>query len=194
MSTFDPWTATLEVAELQPEAHRSPDGAIFQWAVASELTARREAIERGDGFDVLQAIAACAMQRLVMPDWLVRAFLRRYRAVQQLQVASWDAPEAFGPPYRKGTQLAAMRRRRDNRLRVAMAVREFVQSHPDKPLDPQWDGIGKAIGEGKSNAQELYRQAVQMGLAETPAAIRRKLSWPEVPAKLPKLSGRRKTR
>lgn len=194
MSTFDPWTATLEVAELQPDADRSPDGAIFQWAVAFDLTARREAIERGDGFDVLQAVAACAVQRLVMPDWLVRAFLRRYRAVQQLQVASWDAPEAFGPPYRKGSQLAAMRRRRDNRLRVAKAVREFVQAHPDQPLDPQWEAIGTAIGEGKSNAQDLYRQAVSMGFAMPPSEIRRRLGWPEVPAKLPKLAGRRTKR
>lgn len=188
---FDPWTASWEEAQAAHEDTAGPEGAIFQWIAAQGLK-NPEQNSEGDGFSVLAAVASCAMHGLVMPDWLARAFLRRYRAVQQLRVDSWDAPEAFGRPYPKGAQITAMRRRRLNRLKVALAVRQFVEMHPDAPLDPEWSRIGSLVAKSDKEAQKLFSEALKMGLAIEPSEIRSRQGYPRVPSKSRKVSGRQR--
>lgn len=191
---FDPHTATLEEAKAQPNAYR-PQGAIHQFATAHELDEKRASIETGDGFDVLQGVAMCATANLKMPDWLSVAFLKRYRQVQQLHVGSWDDPKAFGRPYPKGAHLSALRRRRNGRYKAAEAFRALVESDPRRPVDKGlWEEIGRNIGEGATQAENLYREALRMGFAETASAIRNRFTTSARPAKLSKLAGVRRRR
>lgn len=114
---FDPWTATLELAQQQPNAYENR-GAVCQCVAAHKLTEKQDSIIRGDGFDVLQAVAECALNGLVMPDWLTDAYLSRYRIVQQCKADSWDAPDSFGKPYPKGKHISTFRLQREYGLRV----------------------------------------------------------------------------
>lgn len=119
---FDPFTATLDEAKAQPDAY-AIHGAVSKAAAAHMLIERRAAIEAGDGFDVLQAVAQCALYQLVIPRWLGDLFLQRFRQVQQLHVASWEDPTAFGRPYPR-VDLALARLRRMKRLELSVFFSE----------------------------------------------------------------------
>lgn len=190
MTTFDPWTASLEQASAQPNAYE-PQGAIAQWDGVQQLTANREQIVKGSGFGVLWAVALCATRGLVMPDWLASIFLQRYRAVQRLNVDSWDHESAFGRPYPKGKQLAALRRSRNSLIGVVNAVSDAISRDPERVIDTAfWEEIGQRAGEGKTRAQELHAQAVRSGWAVSPSARKSKLlARPSNPTKPRKLTG-----
>ena len=187
---LDPFTGTVEEARAalaQPGGLR-PVGA---WACAQELIARRAYFEAHP----IDGVAKCVKSYLLPPEWLAVAFLRGYYAVMNGRAGSWDA--AFGAPYPKGTQLAAVRRRRINRGKVALAVSDAVQTNPEGAIDDEfWESIGRAVGEGKSNAQKLHREAVVIGLAIPIAKIRGGLGWPvrRSPKKSQKLVGIKKRR
>ncbi len=172
MVLFDPWTASLEEAQQQPNAYE-PQGSVQQCVYANELTAKRDEIITGDGFSVLQAVAKCAVAGLALPDWLARAFLARYRSVQGGQVGSWDDEKSFGKPYPKGTQMSAIRRRRLNRSRVVIVVNKLIFQNPGIVIDTHfWERVGLEIGEGKTNAQKLHAQSVNMGMTRNATAIK----------------------
>lgn len=190
MTTFDPWTATMEEAQAQPDVD-GPEGAVFQWSAAAELTKNRDEILAGNGYSVLKAVALCAQHGLALPDWLARVFLKRYRAVRG--AGSWDAEDVFGRPYPKGAQLSALRRRRLNRVRVCNAVAAAINRDPDCKIDTAfWEEIGRVIGEGKSNAQRLHAEAVRIGFASSPTERKRRFG--ASPTKLAKLAGIQKRR
>lgn len=195
MLGFDAWSATFEEANaaqrLYSGSFADPEGPIYQWSAAQTLLRTRDSIVSGSGFDVLEAVASCAGVGLAMPGWLARVFLAKYRAVQRLQVASWDSPEAFGRPYPKNTNVAALRRRRDSRGRIGLLVTQFVQTNPNAPLDPHWEEWGREIGEGRTNTQKLYAQALKLGLCRSPSEIRLQLGHPKSPGKSIKDVGRR---
>lgn len=184
-TNFDPWTSTFEEAVAAQEAHADsidPDGPIYRWSAAQELLA----IEKKglhNGFDVLAAVALCALRGLVMPDWLARAYLERYRAVQQLRADSWDDDSAFGRPYPKGAQVGAMRRRRLNRIKVALEVKKFISMHPELPLDPEWTRIGQSISKSDKEAQKLYSEAVKLGQAAPIESYRARYRGKRAPRK-----------
>ena len=161
MTAFDPWTATLAQALTQSDPYK-PQGAVFQTVAANKVTTNKEKIVAGKGFDVLEAVADCAMHGLVMPDWLAMEYLKRYRVVQQCRVDSWDAEESFCRPYQKGVQISALRRKRNNRIKVVLAVYDAIRKNPNRPIDVGfWEDVGQAAGEGKTSAQELYAQHVR---------------------------------
>lgn len=205
--TFDPFTATLAEAMAQPDANASPAGAVARFAAAQELIARREFFERNP----LDGAAICMRAALVAPDWLARAYLRGWRKVVGCRVGSLD--EAFGAPFPKGKQVAAMRRRRVARVRVANVVSDLLSTHPEASLKALWaaagatgsevaDGpIGEAarrLGVGKTEAEELYKEAVALGIVHDAAFIRQSLRHaakrPSRPAKSTKVAGLRKKR
>lgn len=197
---FDPWTAGLE--EARAADVRSDCGStempascrpLAQWDAARRVTNCRLAVECGDGFAVLEGVAACVAHGLVVPDWLASAFLSRYRAVQQLRADSWDAEIAFGKPYPKGTQLARLRVRRTARLQVAKLVQEFVAKNPDLPVDvARWEEVGRAANVGKTLAQELHAEAVSMGLTQPVSELRAAHARSLQPANPRKVAGRGK--
>ena len=99
------------------EAHRaylaaggdrnSPAGPLLQWSALQRVNFWRLAYEAGDTFAVLQAVAECAKHELVMPEWVKRGFLNRYRMVTRHKVKLLD--EAFGTFLPKGAHLSAYR-------------------------------------------------------------------------------------
>jgi hypothetical protein len=198
MSGFDPWTATRNEAELQwLHVQSGMDGdapdPLDQWFAARAITQQRSEIERGPDFaEGLYAIAECARCGLVIPRWLSHLCVERVRAVENMRVASWD--DAFGRPFPKGTQLAAERRRKRSSWRIAQEVTEFVVLNPGAPLDPEWERIGKLVGEGRTRTQELYAQHVKAGKAISAARIREFLGWPKVPTNSRKLARRQPRR
>ena len=184
MSAFDPFTATLEEAQAQPDANE-PRGAVWRACGAHRLMERRAYYEANP----LDGMAVCAVHDLVAPDWLARAYLRGFYAVTTCKARSWD--EAFGAPFPKGTNIAAARRARQNRVAAALAFSDILQRDPTRAVDKMlWEEIGTRIGEGATRAEELYREALRMGIGRTADQIR----GPLRPAKSRKLAGIRRRR
>lgn len=188
MTPFDPFTATLDVALARPDAYATR-GAVWQWGGAQLLLGRREFYERHP----LDGMAVCALHDLVAPDWLARAFLRGFYAVTNCRARTWD--EAFGPAFPKGTNLASKRRARINRGKAALAFSDILRRDPQRAVDKGlWEEIGKLIGEGATRAEELYREALRMGMALSADAVRRGRVHEPKPAKLGKRAGVRRKR
>lgn len=148
---FDPWTAT-EAEALQASGARSvverfiqPKGSPLRaWHAAQRLASARDEIVRGRGMDVLDAVASCAMYRLVMPDWLAEAYLRRWGMVAAAEVGSWDAPEAFGQPYH-GTSADKEKARRHQRIELRLLAQVYLATRKDQgaSLKRLWSAIGR---------------------------------------------------
>jgi ribulose 1,5-bisphosphate carboxylase large subunit-like protein len=201
---FDPWTATFQDAEALQKKGTGSRGPLFQQVAAQTVLAMRARIEANDGLAVLEAVATCALHDLVMPDWLAREYLRRWRLVTHASMASWD--DAFGAPWPKGIKRSHLARKRQRDLAkhiVFNAVTQFVMMHPDSPLDPEWDRIACEAGVSKSLAQDLYyKQPSFPGMSA--ADIRKSMGWParvpakkdsnRVPTKSRKLAGRQSKR
>lgn len=201
MSTFDPFTATMEDALALPDCH-AVRGPVWQRIGAERLLSHRAHYEASP----LDGVAVCLVHDLVAPDWLARAYLRGFYAVKSCDTASWDV--AFGAPHRKGVQLAALRRRDAARLRVASVVHEFVQRFPDESIDALFAAAGATgsdrapghlgeyaakLGVGKTMAYELYAES---GKARTVAEVRQRAGYPKraTSAKFGKVAGVRRTR
>ena len=204
---FDPFVATLAEAMAQSDAYDSPAGAVARVVGAQQLLARRDFYER----QPLDGMAICARAGLVAPDWLARSYLKAFRKVVNCEVGSWD--EAFGAPYPKGVQLAALRRRRTARIRVSNVVTQFVKQHPDISLKELFAAASdtgaragsdpvviaaRKLGVGKTEAERLYAEAVALRITHDAAAIRVSQGYPAKPTSRPakslKVAGRRRQR
>jgi hypothetical protein len=196
VKTFDPWTATFDEAKVAQDAlgeHVGPGLPLYQWCAVQEVNKLRPAVEAGCGFDVMDAVSRCLRHDLGPPDWLARAFLRRYDAVLNCRAGSWD--DAFGRPYPKNAQLAALRRRRIGRLKASNAFTERLRRNPMRAVDKAlWEEIGHEIDEGTTRAEELYREALRMGIGQTAAVIRKSQGWPTRPTTLRKVTGIKRRR
>ena len=134
---------------------------LFQFFAVQHCIALREEVEEdGSGFAVLSAVRQCGTYGLVMPDWLVYAFNRRYDAVLNFRALSWDDPESFGRPYPKGTNRAAKRKKRVLSFAIFNDVRFFVESQPGTPIDKAlFERVGGEHAIGATLAEEYYRHA-----------------------------------
>lgn len=101
-AAFDPFTATLEEAQGQPDAYEVR-GAVHRFIGAQNL------LERKDYYlqHVLEGVAVCMLHDLVAPRWLAARFLQAQRAVKWAEHRSWD--EAFGAPWPKNIKLSSKR-------------------------------------------------------------------------------------
>ena len=207
----DPWTWT----DLSPDEIRSlsergdgPNSPLFQWDAVYQCNGLRPLIDADkpeSGCAVLEAVYHCAMRGLVMPDWLVSAYLKRYRAVTEFKTASWDSPLSFGPPYPKGTNLAAKRKRRMFRIRVHNSVVSILQAEPETPIDKSlFERVGRPFGLGATLTEEYYYSfkrflSVYMGSPSPADALLIPFcvsgaTHAPTPAKNRKLAGRQKRR
>jgi hypothetical protein len=146
----------IKLSELSALDGRGPESPLFQYFAVRTVLALQSGITAGSGFDVLRAVAECARCGLVMPDWLARAFLNRYRAVTQFEAKSWDDPLSFGPPYPKGTNIRAKRKARSKGRELYVRVNALRAQHPDKSLVSAFDEVGTDMGIGKTLAEEYY--------------------------------------
>ena len=199
----DPWQwpdlDQEQFVELSKGAARGgPTAPLFQYVAVRRCNALKPEIEAGSGFAVLAAVRICGTHGLVMPLWLVFAFNRRYDAVLNCRAASWDDPESFGRPYKKGSQLSAMRKARTLRFAVLNAVGDILSKTPDTPIDKQlFEQVGGPLAIGATLATEYYYQAKKIigawpsQNAEKPKRGRRVI---ENLTKIPKVAGLRKSR
>lgn len=188
MKPFDPFTSTFDQAEKEPGAFE-PQGAMQQFLAAHGLLENRAFYEANP----LDGIASCCTAGLAPPEWLARAFLRRFQQVRGARASSWD--DAFGAPWPKNVQLPAVRRRELNRMKIGNLVADFVKRHPSLPMTALWSQFGRAsarrgdVDEGiaerarripvsKSTAQSLYAEAVAAGLAIDHNDMRKRLLAP----------------
>ncbi len=161
---FDPWTANFDEAKHSQDVSGrdfvDPRGPLHQFFAAKQIEANKAGIDAGDGFAVLACIRTCVTHGLIAPEWLVYAFNRRYDAVLNCRVDSWDSPLAFGKPYKKGAHLAALRKARTKRFAVLNAVKDIRSREPKTPIDKGlFERVGGPLGLGATLAEELYYQA-----------------------------------
>lgn len=163
---FDPWNSTLEEAMAAQSINKdeySPTSPIFQFSAAEKVKSLRERAENGDGFTILECVQQCVIRGLVAPEWLAFAFNNRYVSVLTCRAKSWDDPQSFGPPYPKGVNIKAMRKRRVLSMAVYNEVNKILGMEPDTPIDEAlFERAGKKHNVGKTLASEYYYRTKKM--------------------------------
>ena len=154
--SFEEACAAQERAvDADPEMENLPSAPVYQWVALHELDELERQFQRGDDFALMEAICKCAMHDLLMPEWVQRGYIDRFRKVQHCQTASWD--EAFGRPYPKYFHLDAARNRRQLRPRVYNRIREIQKTEPKTPTDEYlFERVGAEFGIGSTLASKLY--------------------------------------
>lgn len=130
-----------------------PTLPVFQWAAHHDIVEEEKRFLAGDKVALLGAIATCVRTGIVVPCWAAIAYLKAYRKVAWCKVKSWD--DAFGAPYRKGTNLDALRRKRDNRWGVWLRVRHELRT-TEVPIERIFDEIAREFGLNTTLVKELY--------------------------------------
>jgi hypothetical protein len=154
---FNPFTASLEEALALAGNDTSPTSPIFQWADAQYINESRKRIEDGDGFEVLACIRRCVTSGLIAPKWLGMQFNDRYDTVLNCRAKSWDDDIAFGMPYKKGTNINALRKKRILSLSVYIEIRNILTINPNIPIDEGlFESVGKKFNLGKTLTSEYY--------------------------------------
>ena len=162
MTALNEWTlqeaqaaTDAALAADPPRASADPTLPLFQWAALQDIEASRAVIERGDGFALLGAVRKCANHDLAMPEWLAKQFIRRYDRVLNCRAEIWD--EVFGKPYPKGTDINAMRKRRELGFAVWLEVQSILNQEPETTIDAGlFERVGERFKIGKSFADKLY--------------------------------------
>ena len=161
---FDPWVATDDESIAKKDEWVNSGGEIssplnpfLQVLAAREILALKDDICDGSGFVVLEAIRMCVTHGLVAPEWLAYQFNRRVDAVHFARVGSWDDQSAFGRPFPKGTNLAALRKARTGRLAVWLSVVTKLRESPETPIDKSlFEAIGQPLGFGTTLTEKYY--------------------------------------
>jgi hypothetical protein len=156
---FDPFTSTFEDAAALSEGANSPTSPLSQWFAAQKIN-KLEHVDDLDGFAVLGAIRECITSGLVAPEWLAYAFNSRYNSVLSCRAKSWDDPKAFGLPYKKGTNIASLRKKRMLMFAVWNEIILIKKMNPDTPIDDGlFESVGKKFALGKTLCSEYYYSA-----------------------------------
>ncbi len=101
-----------------------------------------------------------------MPKWLADAYIARFDKVLNCVARTWD--EAFDPPFAKGAQLAALRRRRVNRFAVYNKIRE-AQSAGKSINDELFEVVAKKLGLNRALVIVLWKEASAIMSADPPS-------------------------
>jgi hypothetical protein len=173
---FDPWLATFEEAKaLTDEAIAdgaslgNPSLPLCQLEGAGKVRECEKLLaQTNDRFYVVKAAMHCAQRDLVMPEWLANEFCASFYAVNGGAAGSWDDQNAFGRPWPKGAQLKAIRKRRMQRAKVGLVVRDLLRETDVHgkvfPVGKEfWRIIGIVIGSTANEAQELYKKQFPTG-------------------------------
>ena len=164
---FNPWTATFE--EVQ-EATKQFEGSnlenpLDQWVAVQRINSKRDVITAGNGFAVLACLRLIVTHGLVAPEWLTYAFNGRYDAVLNCRAKSWDSPLSFGKPYKLGTNINALRKRRLLRFAVLNEVKKILASEPNQPIDESlFERVAEKFYIGKTQVSEYYYEAKKMNI------------------------------
>jgi hypothetical protein len=130
-----------------------PSGPLYQWAALQKIDALETAYNGGDTLALLDAVAQCARCELVMPEWVIRGFLDRFRAVRQFKVRTLD--EAFGSVLPKGAKLPAHRAAWKLELVVYLKVTDRHEA--GEPIDEGlFESVGEDFGISGSTVRDYY--------------------------------------
>ena len=166
LKMFNPFTATFEEAQALAGNDTSPTNPIFQWADAQYINEKRKQIEEGDGFEVLACIRRCVTSGLVAPKWLGMEFNKRYDSVLNCRAKSWDDNIAFGIPYKKGMNIAALKKKRKFMFAVYTEIQSRLECNPSTPIDAGlFETVGKKFNLGKTLTSEYYYEAKKYAIA-----------------------------
>jgi hypothetical protein len=168
------WAARSDIDEIDLHILSNPDdptSPVRQYEAAKKCAAMRAAIENNAedrGFKILRCMRECAAHSLVIPEWLARAYIQAFDAVDSCDAISWDAEIAFGKPYKKGTRNAHEKRDRKMALVVWKEVAAAVGGVKAKRFNNDlFEQIGKPLGLSRDTARKLYNMAVKFyGLTE----------------------------
>lgn len=128
-------------------------GPFEGWRSLVKLAELEKRFAAGENGVILDAVSLCALDDLVMPEWLARAFLKQYRKVRHYHEKSWDG--AFGKPHKKGTHLAAERKRQRLAIQIWNKAVDILRNDPSRPIDAELYGqAGRDLGVEKTLAQE----------------------------------------
>lgn len=163
--TADPdWTFEEALAEherelaLDPSRFADPTMPFPQWGAFRDLVEYRKRFEDGDRYALMTAIRICANHDLPLPGWVSKAFIHAYDTVTNARSKSWN--EVFGSPYPKGTNLNALKKKRELRFAVHGTIIGIVKTAPDTPIDSHlFEKVGSKFNIGKTLAEEYYREA-----------------------------------
>jgi hypothetical protein len=139
-----------------------PRSPLSQWRAMHDLDEIRVRFERGDDYALAMALRICANNSLLMPPWVVRAYIDRFDAVHTYRADSWEA--LFGPAIPKGKHLAALRKRWEYSIAVWNEVSEVQRTRNTKqqrkggtPIDDLlFASIGKKLGLSVTLTKEYY--------------------------------------
>lgn len=163
LAKIDPWSATLEevnaatitalqspIARFSSRVHNASDQLCRRYVHALNVKDARPAVEAGKGMAVMFAVNECLQAGLVAPPWLADAFGKRYQAVGNLEVNSWDDEKAFGRPF-PGAHLDAAKEAREAALPVRRAV-DKLRAEGMPTGGALWEAAAEALGRDASAA------------------------------------------
>lgn len=161
--TLSEWTFEQAQEEQREFASGLPSNLspIHIWSAFRDLELLEDEYKKTDnGFTVLAAVRKCANHDLVMPDWLVKAFIKRYDTVLNCRAESWDT--VFNRPYKKGLHLSALRRKRMSEFQVFLEICRTIENDPSIAISKSlFEEVGKKFNLGTTLAEEYYRSAVK---------------------------------
>ncbi|WP_150048682.1 hypothetical protein [Methylomonas rhizoryzae] len=164
MTVSSTWTFDEAMSEqnkyvaANPKRALDPSGPLFQWFALKNLEDYQKGFEQGDKHLLMVAISECAVHGLVMPDWVAMGYLRGFYAVSNARLKSWD--DAFERPYPKGTNLKAVRKKRELSMAVLNSINSILQSNPKTPIDSAlFEQVGQEFDIGKTLAADYYYYA-----------------------------------
>jgi hypothetical protein len=100
-----------------------------------------------------QSVCVLHTHGLPLPAWATVDFVERYDAVLTARASSWDT--AFGPPFEKGTQLLAIRRRRTLAMKAYRRVNAMVEAD-EVPIDLAFQRVGHELGVSDSVVRDYF--------------------------------------
>jgi len=135
-----------------------------QLLAAARCLALRAAVDAGEGWAVVEAMAVCASHALPAPGWLASQFVSRFQRVAIGDAKSWDDSEVFGSPVPMGTNIAGVRALQQTAPMAHRVALRLLADQPSRPID-KWfyETVGEAIGVGATQAEKLIGQYVEGG-------------------------------
>ena len=154
---FDPWTAQFSPAEVVAQLGTAE---VAQWGAAQAVLRSRDAIERGDGVEVLKSLSMAVSNGLTVPDWLARAYVSRMNRFEAHDVGSLD--EAFGNKPQTTRWRVALRDKEDLIPEVSRRLMQAVSQNPKIPIDNElFDSVGRSLGIGKTLCRKYYDAGIR---------------------------------
>jgi hypothetical protein len=129
---------------------------LLQRQAAQRCIDLKHSIEDGDGFAVVEAVAACAAHGLVIPAWLASAFVLRYQRVATGECRSWGDEQAFGSALEKGANVAGLKAKMQTAPWAYEVATRLLGERPSRPIDRAlFEDVGAEIGAGQTKVQAL---------------------------------------